>query len=286
MIHASRFTPLCTSDLVSKWMVLASNLSSIYIPQELDLTITNTTQIRLDSGSLTANPFFTSRETRIDVNAGSVHGEYGLYDLLSVHTKAGSVKIDVIPKPADKETPLPAEFIAGSQTGSVHVAFPPPGTEIPEREYHTTASSHYGSVSGNFIHGVKTILTTNAGSITAQLLPYAANAYSSILETRTDTGGQRIELLSPYVDAKCLIKRLSSTHYTHASSLKLKYPSEWEGSIHGHTGAGSLTLRGKDVKIIEEGGGPVGHYVSAEKGNGNSTMDFRTDFGSAHVDME
>jgi hypothetical protein len=272
--------------LVMEHLLLDLDVSKVQIPSAVDLNVTNTTRINVHAGGLDATPFFSSRETRIDVGAGSVTGEYSLFDLLQIQTHAGSVTVNVIPKEADKEKPVPAVLTIGSDAGSVHAAFPPPGTGIPKREYHTTAWSHQGSINGNYIHGLNTTLESNAGSITADILPYAADSYESILHTRTDAGAQRINLLSPYTNAGTKIGGLTSSHLTHAASLTIEYPPEWEGQIEGRTGVGALTLRG-DVRIIKEGGvGPVGGYVLAEKGDGKSEMKFRTSAGSAFVEMK
>jgi hypothetical protein len=274
------------SGLTLNDLSIASDTSHVDIPKAIDLRVNNTTNINLRSGGVTANPFFASRDTEIDVGSGSISGEYPLYDLLSLRTRAGSIIADVVPKPVDKDAPAPAVFAATSYAGSVRVTYPPHGAEIPRREYRTTVSSRQGSVNGRFLHGVDTVLETNAGSITADILPFAANDYKSTLHTRTNAGSQTIKLLSPYADPGARIGGLSSFHQSHASGITIEYPPEWEGKIDGRTSFGSLTLRG-NVRIIKEGGtGSVGRYVLAEKGDGDSDLKFRTSAGSATVEMK
>lgn len=271
--------------LVLEDLVLDLDTSRVEIPSTLDFKV-NESKIDLHAGGLDATPFFTSRETRINLGAGSVTGEYSLYDLLQIQTHAGSVTVNVLPQEADDEKPVPAVLSIGSDAGSVHAAYPPLGTPIPNRQYCTTVWSHQGSIHGNYIHGIKTTLESNSGSITADILPYIVKDFSSILHTRTDAGAQRINIFSPYNAVGTKIKGLTSSHLTHAASLTIEYPPEWEGLIEGRTGVGTLTLRG-DVKVIKEGGvGPVGGYVLAEKGNGDSEMKFRTNAGSAYVEMK
>lgn len=271
--------------LILEELLLDIDASRVEIPSELDLKV-DTSKIDLHAGGLDATPFFTSRETHINLGAGSVTGEYSLYDLLQIQTHSGSVNVNVLPQKADDEKPVPAILSIGSDAGSVHAAYPPLGTPIPNRQYCTTVWSHQGSINGNYIHGIKTTLESNSGSITANILPYIVKDFNSILHTRTDAGAQRINILSPYNAVGTKIKGLTSSHLTHAASLTIEYPPEWEGRIEGRTGVGRLTLRG-DVKVIKEGGvGPVGGYVLAEKGNGDSKMEFRTNAGSAFVEMK
>jgi hypothetical protein len=272
--------------LVMENLLLDLDESRMHIPSPVDLIITNATRILLSKGGLDATPFFTSRETRIEVGAGSVTGEYPLFDLLQIQTHAGSVTINIIPQEVDKTNPLPAVLSIKSSLGSIHTAFPPPGTSIiPTRDYHTTVHSHRGSITGTYIHGSQTLLSSTAGSITTDILPYTASAYNSTLHTFTTAGSQNINLLSPYISPGRVLSSLTSKHITHAASLDIAYPSEWEGHIEGSTAVGALTLRG-EVRIIKEGGlGPVGRYVVAEKGDGRSEMEFRTGAGSAFVEM-
>jgi hypothetical protein len=267
---------------------ISSDLSNVKVMPGVDFIVLGQTEIDLRGGSVTANPLFASRKTYIDVNAGSVHGEYGLYDLLSISTKAGSIHVDVVPKSIDVDKPAPAELLASALAGSIDITFPPANTTIPERDYYTTIKAQEGSIRGNYIHGKNTALSTNAGSIVAKLLPFfnedSANSKISTLSTTTDAGKQDIEVLSPYNNTGISIKQMASQHLTAFASLRLKYPSEWEGFIDGKTTVGSLELDGSDLRIIEEGSiGVVGHYVKAERGDGDNELTFRSGAGSAKV---
>jgi len=264
---------------------VAANASNVEIANGIDLTVTNVTTVRLGAGSLNAESLFESRKTYIEVDAGSVTGEYGLYDILSIVTRAGSVKTDVLPKPADTHNPANAELHVSSEVGSININFPPEGAEIPERDYYTRISTSQGRICGSFLHGRNTSLSTHAGSIEAQLLPYAANLYNSTLSVVTGAGSQQIVLRSPYRDPGTAIKGLSSGHHTSVASLKLKYPPEWEGTITGMTTLGGLKLGGDGVRVIEEGRiGLAGRFVKAEKGEAEgSRLLFGSEVGSADV---
>jgi hypothetical protein len=269
-------------NLTLKQLSISSDLSNIEVIPQLGLVV-GVTNIHTKLGTLTAHPFFASRITRINIDAGSVRGEYGLYDVLSITTKAGSIEVDVLPKPIDKDHPALAIFSAFASSGHIDVAFPPANTKIPERDYLTVVKTDHGSIKGCYIHSTNTSLSTKVGSITAKILPFIIDSSApSSLATNTDAGMQEIEVLSPY--NKKPITNLSSKHLTALASLKITYPDEWEGFIDGQTKLGSLGLEGSRLKVIEEGSiGFVGHYVKAERGDGNSTMLVRSAVGGAKM---
>jgi hypothetical protein len=276
------FRPNLSIDSLS----IATEVSDIKVMPGVDLVVRDTTDIALRAGTLTASPLFASRKTYIDVDAGSVKGEYGLYDILAISTKAGSIRADVIPKPIDEDNPATADLVLSTMAGSIGIAFPPANTSIPERDYYTTVKAQQGPITGNYIHGKFTALSTNAGPIIAKLLPFfngdSDSARISTLSTTTDAGSQDIELLSPYKNVGSLIHNMSSQHLTGFASLKIKYPSEWEGFIDGKTSVGSLKLDGSKLRIIEEGQvGIVGRYVKAERGDGDNELKFKSAAGSA-----
>ena len=228
---------------------------------------------------------FYSRETRISVGAGSVYGHYNLRDLLSISTQSGSISVDVTPKDAVKDDEKPAKLDVSSKSGSIGVQMPPrdSATSLPKRDYRTSIKTYVGSISGSYIHGSKTELESKSGSISADILPYSADDYTSSLSTFTNTGMSTIKLQSPYKGKT--IKRMTSSHTAQTGSLNLLYPQEWEGSISGSTKTGSLTLRGKDVVIEEYDDGWTNKRVTARKGKGhlNGKLDFRTTTGSVDV---
>jgi len=248
-----------------------------------DLVVQNTTKISLESGALTVNPFISSRKTYIEMGSSSISGEYSLYDVLSIQSKSGSMNVDVKPKKADPDSPQPAVLEMRSKSGSINVQFPPHGGEVPEREYHTTVVSSSGTINGRFLHGKHSVLETSSSTITADILPYSADDYASTLHTRSASGSQKINVLSPYFDPRTTIARLSSTHFTSSGTLSLIYPDEWEGELSGRTSSGSLSLRGRDVRIIDQGSSGGGKYIVAEKGDGESKLRFNTKSGSVNA---
>jgi hypothetical protein len=210
------------------------------------------------------------RKRRISTGAQSLSAEFDLLDLLSIHSTSGSLNIGIHPQPADKENPVPAEVLITSQSGSINVNFPT--FSIPEREYHVSISSQSGGIDGSILHGSRTSVATGSGSMNVRL-QHAAD--ESDLRTETGSGSQDITVLNTGKH----IKAMSSTHSSTSGSVALRYPKEWEGMIEGRTQSGSSGFHGGGVDVIRRNG----HYVLARKGNGNSTLRFRTGSGSVNV---
>jgi len=228
---------------------------------------------------------FDSRRQNIDTGAQSLNGEFDLLDLLSIHSTAGSIKVGIHPRPADTDNPAPAELSIRSQSGQVDIDFPT--FNAPERDYRVSIDSKSGSVHGNMLHGQYTSIATTSGTVQMQLTPYVAEKYASTMRISTGSSSQDVTLLSPSNQLGAPISNMSSTHSTNSGSLKLAYPREWEGTIEGHSTSGSLQLRGNGIKIIQQHSvNNVGHYVLAKKGDGNSTLNFRTGSGSVDIWFE
>ncbi|KAF2805203.1 uncharacterized protein BDZ99DRAFT_396385, partial [Mytilinidion resinicola] len=253
---------------------------SVNIYDGVNFGVTDKTTIQLNAGSLDARPF-ESREITIDIGSGAVSGTYALKDLLSIKTKSGAITVDVEPKEADNDHLAPAVFRAESLSGLVKVKFDT--FDIPARDYKTTINSKTGLVSAVLIHGSSTDIEVGTGSITADIIPFEADAGPSTLYTNTRSGMTRLTLQAPYKNSGTTISRLTSSHKGLSGAMVLGYPQEWEGAIHGGTRSGSLSLHGEDVEIIHLGGGYTGKTVKAKKGSGNSKLEFDTMSGSVDI---
>lgn len=243
--------------------------------------IHNNTEFTTIQGDVSA-AYWSSRNTIIDVRAGSVTGTYALRDLLSIRTRSGSINVDVEPKEADRTAPAPADFTAKSVSGSVGAHFPLSGDEkdIPRRVYRTHTETSSGTISGSYILGSTSTFRTTSGSISAYILPYAADTSTSNLRTETHSGQTSIKILSPFRDEGEPITRLHSYHTTTSSSLTLVYPQEWEGILQGSTVSGGMTILGRDLETLSYWTGPGGKKITARKGSGGSKMHFSTLSGS------
>lgn len=228
---------------------------------------------------------WSSRNTVIEVISGSVSGTYALRDLLSIKTSSGTINVDVEPKPIDRASPAPAQFTAKTISGNIKTHFST--DDLPEREYRTHVESSSGTLSGFYILGSTSTFKTISGTISADILPYAADDGASTLRTDTSSGTTNINLLSPFINPGRPMTHLHSTHHTTAASLNLVYPQEWEGTAAGGTISGNLAIRGRDVEVVDVSRGPVGKRMRVRKGSGNgsSNMDFGTTSGNIRITL-
>ncbi|PSN68259.1 hypothetical protein BS50DRAFT_492532 [Corynespora cassiicola Philippines] len=250
------------------------------VHEGVNFSVTNQTSISLTTGTLDSVSF-NSRETRLETISGSISGKYSLFDLLSIRTKSGSVNVNIEPKEAAEDGTEAAIFIANSQSGSIRADFE--RKRIPDRDYQVTIDTNVGSVDGTFIHGSKTTITSVAGFVTADILPFKSGDYESTLETETSSGQTNLRLRSPYKAAGSVMNKFTSRHKSVSGAIDLTYPQEWEGHLEGTSMNGSLHLQGKDLELIRQDEKPGKNMVEAKKGTGSSSMAFKTVSGGCEV---
>jgi DUF4097 and DUF4098 domain-containing protein YvlB len=260
---------------------IESRNTRVLIHEDLNLVV-DTTTITLAKGSLKA-AIVDSRKTIIDIVSGSVSGIYALRDLLSIHTQSGSINVGVEPQDALKDDVKPATLDVLSRSGSVKIEYPTTG--LPDRDYKTSIDASMGSVTATLVHGSATTINAYSGSIKAEIIPYNASDTPSTLSTYTLSGSTRVKVMSPFNNPGANISSLSSSHKGKSGSINLWYPQEWTGTLEGGTQSGSLKVQGKDVNIIREGRGAAGRHIVAEKGDGESKLDFATMSGSCMVQV-
>lgn len=259
---------------------VASTHMGMQIHKDVDLSVSNSTSISLTTGTLDAASF-TSQKTHLQTISGSISGKYSLLSLLSVTTKSGSVNIDIEPKPASAFTPAAAAiFTVATLSGSIRTDFL--RKHIPTRDYQTYINSTVGSVDGRFIHGSRTEITSVAGLVTADLLPFHSGAYQSEIYTHTHSGQTTLTLRSPYRAKGVRMTGLVSTHKSTSGGLDITYPEEWMGDVDGTSLSGGLHLQGRELELVREEGEPGKNRVEARKGSGGS-MRFETVSGGCEV---
>jgi hypothetical protein len=262
---------------------LESRVFSVIIPSELDFSA-DTTKITISAGSLRASPMFKSRETYVKDHAGSVRGQFSVYDVLDIATEAGSISIDAFPQEASSKAEHPAVLSVHSHAGSVNAQYPPNGIKIPTREYRTDIGSHAGGISGRYIHGVKTSVKSTLGSIKAEIIPLAADNYPSELTTESTSGSLHIKVLSPYLSDQNALRRLDANHISQHGSIHVAYPSQWEGTVEAVSSMGSVRVHGEGLKVVKEGRNGIGKFIEAKKGNGLTAL-CKTSMGSVHFEI-
>ncbi|KAF2261736.1 hypothetical protein CC78DRAFT_343109 [Lojkania enalia] len=259
---------------------VASLHLGIQIHEGVSFSITNSTSISLTSGTLDSSTF-NSRQTRLETISGSISGQYALLDLLSIKTESGSVNVDISPKEASSEDSPSAIFVASSLSGSIRANFE--RKHIPERDYQVRINTTVGSVDGTIIHGSKTTISSVAGFLTADIIPFRGGDYTSILETSTTSGQTKLNLHSPYQDSSKPLTRFTSTHMSISGALDITYPQVWEGNLKGSSMNGTLHLQGRDLELIRQEEGSEGQMVEAKKGAGESSLVFGTVSGGIEV---
>jgi len=167
---------------------------------------------------------------------------------------------------------------AQTAVGTVHIEYKIENG-IPDREYQVNVTSQLGRISGFYIHGTNTSIITSMGDITASLLPFASDAYESEITTATHAGRQEITVLPPHSGKKNPMRRIDANHRSEAGSVEVRYPSTWEGVVEAQSDLGSVSVGGKDLRIIKEHRG-MGGFVEAEKGKGEGTTSVRTARGA------
>lgn len=246
----------------------------------VDFSVTNTTSISLTSGTLDAS-MLKSQQTYLRTTSGSISGKYMLSDLLAIDTKTGSVNINVAPQAAASGASSPAVFKANSHSGSMRVDFD--RKRIPERDYQVYLNSTVGSVDGAFIHGSQTMISSVAGSVTADILPFKSGAYASTLDTSTHSGQMNVTVRASYKAKGTPLMGLTSIHKSVSGGVGLVYPKEWQGHVDGTSLSGELHLQGQDLELLSENDTPGKNHVEAKKGNSGSKMVFSTVSGGCDI---
>lgn len=246
----------------------------------VDFSVKNTTSISLTSGTLDAS-MLKSQQTFLRTTSGSISGKYALSDLLAIDTKTGSVNIDVAPQAAASGGPSSAVFRASSHSGSMRIDFE--RKRIPERDYQVYLNSTVGSMDGSIIHGSTTIISSVAGSVTADILPFKSGNYASTLDTITHSGQMNITLRAPYKAKSIPMMGMTSTHKSVSGGMGLKYPKEWQGKIDGTSLSGELHLQGDELELLGQDDTPGKNHIEAKKGNSGSKMAFDTVSGGCDI---
>lgn len=279
-------------------LAVSANWLSLHLHPLLDLTITDEFNVELGAGSVASAVALPSRRTYISPAYGSVQGVYALLDLLEIDAAAGSVDVEVRPGEADPEHPAPAVFNARSKAGSISARFPTTeqedggGAGLPDRDYRVDVQTEAGSIMGRYVHGSRSSFESKYGSITVTALPFKP-AEASVLRTKNEAGPTMLDLLAPLKKEEGKEKGrkeeeeggpfvdLAAEFTSTVGSVRAVFPPEWEGTADVDTAVGSLRVGGEGLEIVKEGThGPVGKWVQAVKGEGDSTVLVKSKVGS------
>ena len=302
-----------TKDLKLDDLSLISTILPFTLASDLDLTVAILTYIESKAAAVHASNStqLLSRKTIISLDAGSVTGAFNLQELFSVTTKGGSIHLDITPQDALPSGNKTAQFFASLNAGSIWTTFPI-FENLPDRDYQVEVSTKGGTIRGSYVHGSRTLLTTEAGAIAADIVPFDASEKETTFVTSSRTGVTSINVFPSYKNPEKSLSHIKSSHHTIVGDLTLKYPSTWEGRIHGSVILGRIVLRGEGVRVIRENRlveslwdrtksllgriwsvgskgwraqalSGFGHSIEAERGNGDSEIEFKSNVGSVAV---
>lgn len=277
-------------DVTLDNLKITTDSLSVHFHPGLNLTVKKSTTVSAKGGGSVSMPSetnhqsttFYSRETIIDLASGSVTGTYALYDLLSIHTTSGHIRISITPKPASASAVKPATLRLSTASGSIN-AHTPSLSSIPNRNYLTEIQSSSGSIAVSLLHGTHTSLRTSSGSLEASLYPYGPNTTRSDIETNTYSGRTLITVHPALVNATDPLRRLYGTYNYLSGSFGLNYPSSWEGTVEGVVTSGSVDIDWKGMRVVEDRRGWFGRRVKAVKGKGDGVLKFHGVSGSARL---
>ncbi|MCJ1268472.1 hypothetical protein MMC22_008360, partial [Lobaria immixta] len=238
----------------------SQSLAIIFHPG-LDFTVKDRTTlftisnpIRMPAGSSELLTTTRTREIIVHSSSGSVTGAYPLYDLLSITTLSGSIDISYFPKNSSRLNPKPASLVLSTRSASIQVTSPviPSGQVIPNRDYKNDLSASSGSITATLLHSSRTSLHAASGHILATIHPHGNLSSPSHLSTDNKSGSTSVTVHNSLSHPSAPMRALSASHHYISGSLKLFYPSQWQGRIFGDTVSGSLNIFWDGVTVVKD----------------------------------
>ncbi len=233
----------------------------------------------VDTSTVQEPKELTSREKFISTVSGGIRGAYSLENVLSVKSKSGGIRISVIPKPASKSHPAPAAFSASSHSGHLEAIYDT--FNLPKRDYQIDVQAGSGGTSGRYVHGSRSSFSSNSGSLQVSVIPFDPDQFSEL--TSNHVSGSTRVTVEPLLKngGSGILGQLRSSHRTVSGSLRLHYPSEWEGEFKGSSVSGHLSAEGRGLEV-DRRDSPGMKSVSGRKGEiGAGHLEFHSVSGGA-----
>ncbi|KAL8843920.1 MAG: hypothetical protein Q9176_001615 [Flavoplaca citrina] len=239
------------------------------------------TSHKLPSSRLTIDALQTTFITQ----SGSVTGDFTLRDALKIHTLSGSININ-LSLVSTSDTTSPATLDLQAQSGSIKVDTTTISTpsKIPNRDYHSTLRTQSGSIRATLVHGSTTTLHSSSSSIHASLYPHGDAKARSDLITAALSGSTDITV-HPSLSAPSStpLRHFHASHTAVSGSIRILYPSQWEGTVEGSTVSGAIRYDWPGLKIVERGDGWGQKKLKGVKGEGEGRLAFRDVSGSVEL---
>jgi DUF4097 and DUF4098 domain-containing protein YvlB len=284
-----------------KSIINALKINTIHLNVDVetgfDLQVLKSTVIRSAIGHINtpavapkkaAVPYtLSSREINIHTASGKVKGWYPLYDLLDIDTVSGDITVNVGPKPAEGEKPASLRVHSASGQIEVHEPLSQPKDSLPPRDYTVNVGTASGDITADVAASSHARFESQSGDFKLRILPVLERSTSPALETDTKSGTSQVTILEPLWitaigDGTPALSALKSKHNSISGTIKLQYPSSWEGHVSAQTVSGSQDIRGRGLEVTHEGG-PFARRTRGRKGDGNSQMDVSSVSGDEYV---
>ncbi|KAH8677765.1 hypothetical protein BX600DRAFT_506774 [Xylariales sp. PMI_506] len=230
---------------------------------------------------------FGSRVTEVSTTSGNIKGTWSLFDKLAIHSTSGGIGVSISPQPLLDSKPNPAVLTLKTTSGPIRAHEPIDAhDQIPIREYQVELHSVSGDIQSSLVFGSSITSKTTSGKIAVRLLPVIDStrfnpSSPAQLETITTSGKTDVQVLDPLwygknseiLSVDCF-DCLAAAHRTMSAAIGLTYPQSWVGNLEASSTSGSLTVRGKDVRITRSSGGWGSQKIAAYKGRdgGASTI--------------
>lgn len=284
-----------------KSIINALKINTIHLNVDVetgfDLQVLKSTVIRSAIGHINtpavapkkaAVPYtLSSREINIHTASGKVKGWYPLYDLLDIDTVSGDITVNVGPKPAEGKKPASLRVHSASGQIEVHEPLSQPKDSLPPRDYIVNVGTASGDITAEVATTSHARFESQSGDFKLRILPVLEWETSPALETDTKSGTSQVTILEPLWitaagDETPALSTLKSKHSSISGTVKLRYPSSWEGHVSAQTVSGSQDIRGRGLEVTHEGG-PFARRTRGRKGEGNSQMDVSSVSGDEDV---
>ncbi|KAK3684473.1 hypothetical protein LTR37_020250 [Vermiconidia calcicola] len=262
------------------------------------LQIRNETSLWAMHGDIRSH-YWSSPQTEVGTLSGDITGLYALHDALSFKTESGSLSVGVDPIETGEKTSLQPELRAMSVSGTIGIEFPDSHGEgdTPARGYITRIQTQSADISGRYLLGSSTSISTVSGDIDVFVLPNAAHLHQPTLRTESVSGRTSLNLLEA-VTAELFETGISrhvsrpdmgsliSVHQSNSGNIHLIYPWHWAGMIESTSVSGEIDLNGEEVEVLTDIKVPGHRKLFATNGIGGSKLSTKTNSGDMRADIE
>ena len=254
-------------------------------------TYTGSVTSNADAGGLVS---WGGRDITIITDSSSIQGSYPLYDKLHLETRSGSITTQLTLHPGLHDRESEALLILKTTSGSIQAKTPMLRSaeegwgnytidDIPKRDYQTEVELRSGSAQLQLIHGSRTSIFGNTGSIQAELTPWLEPRKDSNIIVDSKTGGIDVTVRDAIAYKGEPLRHLYSQYKFPTGHLTLRYPDEWEGEIVGQLMTGSLNIDWPGLEVRRYERLNLYNQVEARKGKGDGWIHFTGGSGSADL---